>query len=77
MKPAAKPISRKTRRSKASGLRLPKASPIQNAQQNYERYLALARAQAQSGDQIAAENYFQHAEHYLRSMREAERGARQ
>jgi hypothetical protein len=35
---------------------------------NYERYLALARAEALSGDRIAAENYFQHAEHYLRSM---------
>lgn len=40
----------------------------QNAQRNYERYLALARAQAQSGDTIGAENYYQHAEHYFRSM---------
>jgi hypothetical protein len=40
----------------------------QNAQRNYERYLALARAEALSGDRIAAENYFQHAEHYLRLM---------
>jgi len=64
------------RRSKAPGLRLPKASPTQNAQQNYERYLALGRAQALSGDRIAAENYFQHAEHYLRSMREDARAAR-
>ena len=72
-------MSRKTsiRRSKASGLRPPKASPGQNAQQNYERYLALARAQVLTGDQVAAENYFQHAEHYLRSMREAAQGARQ
>ena len=38
---------------------------------------ALARAQALTGDRIAAENYFQHAEHYLRSMREAASGARQ
>jgi len=37
---------------------------------HYERYLALARAEALKGDRIAAENYFQHAEHYLRSMRE-------
>jgi hypothetical protein len=42
----------------------------QDAQRNYERYLALARAEALNGDRIAAENYFQHAEHYLRSMRE-------
>ena len=40
----------------------------QNAQRNYERYLALAQAQAQSGDVIGAENYYQHAEHYFRSM---------
>ena len=40
----------------------------QNAQRNYERYLALARAEAQSGNMIGAENYYQHAEHYFRSM---------
>ena len=39
-----------------------------NAQRSYERYLALAQAQAQSGDVIGAENYYQHAEHYFRSM---------
>src|SRR6202011_3157190 len=39
-----------------------------NAQRKYERYLALAQAQAQSGDVIGAENYYQHAEHYFRSM---------
>jgi hypothetical protein len=41
-----------------------------NAQGKYECYLALARAEALKGDHIAAENYFQHAEHYLRSMHE-------
>ena len=40
----------------------------QNAARSYERYLALAQAQAQSGDLIGAENYYQHAEHYYRSM---------
>jgi hypothetical protein len=39
-----------------------------NAQRGYERYLALAQAQARSGDVIGAENYYQHAEHYFRSM---------
>jgi hypothetical protein len=39
-----------------------------NAQRNYERYLALARAEAQSGNTVAAENYYQHAEHYFRLM---------
>jgi hypothetical protein len=36
--------------------------------QSYERYLALARAEAQNGNIVAAENYYQHAEHYFRSM---------
>ena len=39
-----------------------------DAQRNYERYLALARAEAQSGNTVAAENYYQHAEHYFRTM---------
>ena len=29
-----------------------------NAQRSYERYLALAQAQAQSGDIVGAENYY-------------------
>jgi Domain of unknown function (DUF4167) len=40
----------------------------QNAQRSYERYIALARAEALSGNAIGAENYYQHAEHYFRSM---------
>jgi len=39
-----------------------------NAYQVFERYLALAREAAASGDGIAAENFFQHAEHYFRIM---------
>ena len=46
----------------------PEPKSSQNAQRSYERYLALARAKAQSGDMIGAENYYQHAEHYFRSM---------
>jgi hypothetical protein len=45
----------------------PKSS--QNAQRNYERCLALARAEAQIGNTVGAENYYQYAEHYFRSMR--------
>jgi Domain of unknown function (DUF4167) len=37
---------------------------------NYERYLALARDAAQRGDNIEAENLYQHAEHYFRQMRD-------
>ena len=42
---------------------------FQIAQRNYERYLALARAEAQIGNTVGAENYYQYAEHYFRSMR--------
>ena len=40
----------------------------QTAQRNYERYLALARAEALIGNTVGAENYYQHAEHYFKSM---------
>ncbi len=39
-----------------------------NARQVMEKYLALAREASSAGDRIAAEGYFQHAEHYLRLM---------
>ncbi len=39
-----------------------------NARQVYEKYLTLARDAQSSGDRIAAEAYFQHAEHYFRIM---------
>ena len=52
----------------ASNAGRPDSNGSQNAQRSYERYLALARAEAQSGNVIAAENYYQYAEHYFRSM---------
>lgn len=52
----------------------PEAKGSQNAQRNYERYLALAQAESLSGNRVEAENYYQHAEHYFRSMA-ADRGA--
>lgn len=39
-----------------------------NAYQVFEKYVALAREAASSGDRIAAENFYQHAEHYFRIM---------
>jgi hypothetical protein len=36
------------------------------ARQIFERYVTLAREAATSGDRIAAENLYQHAEHYFR-----------
>ena len=45
-----------------SNIARPVSRDSQNAQRSYERYLALAQAQAQSGDVIGAENYYQHAD---------------
>jgi hypothetical protein len=39
-----------------------------NAYQVFERYVALAREATSAGDRVAAENYYQHAEHYFRIM---------
>jgi Domain of unknown function (DUF4167) len=41
-----------------------------DAKARYLRYLAMARAAAQAGDAVEAENFYQHAEHYFRLMRE-------
>ena len=37
-----------------------------SARQIFERYVALAREATANGDRIAAENFYQHAEHYFR-----------
>jgi hypothetical protein len=42
-----------------------------------EKYLQLARDAQTSGDPISAENYFQHAEHYLRLIATAQEQFRQ
>jgi hypothetical protein len=60
------------RSAKFSTNRPPRRADVQDprqAQRNYETYLDLARAETLKGDPIAAENYFQHAEHYFRTMR--------
>ena len=61
------PFSNRAKRW-ASNVTRPEVMDSQNAQRSYERYLALAQAQAQLGDVVGAENYYQHAEHYFRSM---------
>lgn len=48
-----------------------------NAYQVLEKYLALARDAASAGDRIAAENYYQHAEHYYRVINANNEGHRQ
>jgi hypothetical protein len=64
----ATPFASRPKRWTSSAERPQHKSP-QNAQRNYERYLALARAEAQIGNTVGAENYYQYAEHYFRSMR--------
>jgi hypothetical protein len=39
-----------------------------NAYQVFERYIAMAREASSGGDRVAAENLYQHAEHYYRIM---------
>jgi hypothetical protein len=46
----------------------------QSAQRNYERYMELARAEAVAGNVVGAENYYQHAEHYFRTMNAGQEG---
>jgi hypothetical protein len=46
----------------------PKPNGFGSAQRSYERYLALAQEEVRCGNIVAAENYYQHAEHYYRSM---------
>ena len=41
-----------------------------NAKKSYDSYLALAREAASRGDPIGAENFYQHAEHFLRLLKE-------
>lgn len=65
-KPAASFATRSKRWTSSATRIEPKNS--QNAQRSYDRYIALARAEVLSGDIIGAENFYQHAEHYLRSM---------
>ena len=42
--------------------------------QIFERYVALAREASTGGDRVAAENLYQHAEHYFRIMNAANEG---
>ena len=64
---SATPFANRSKRW-TSNVARPELGGSETAQRSYERYLTLAQAQARSGDRIGAENYYQHAEHYLRSM---------
>jgi hypothetical protein len=65
-RPAGSPASRPQRWAPSAPR--PELRGSHNARRNYDRYLALAQAELQAGDRVAAENYYQHAEHYFRSM---------
>ena len=47
-----------------------------NAYQVLEKYLAMARDATAAGDRIAAENFYQHAEHYFRMINAQQEGHR-
>ena len=47
------------------------------AQQLFEKYLQLGRDATGSGDRVAAEAYFQHAEHYFRILNAMAQAAQQ
>jgi hypothetical protein len=63
----SKPTTHSTPRS---GSTPTPSDKLRNARQSHERYLALGHAALTAGDRIAAENLYQHAEHYFRIMRE-------
>ena len=64
---SARQFTNRSKQWTSNGVR-PELRGHQNAQRSYERYLALAKAQAQADDIVGAENYYQHAEHYFRPM---------
>jgi hypothetical protein len=60
---------RANRLTSGSARQRPGQSQGVNAKARYVRYVAMARAAAQAGDVVEAENCYQHAEHYFRVMR--------
>ena len=46
----------------------------QNASKLIEKYSDLAREALSNGDKILSENYFQHADHYLRRFNDKDKG---
>jgi Domain of unknown function (DUF4167) len=65
-RPPGPRVDRSNRRPSNSSR--PEQKNPHDARRNYERYLALAQAEAQIGNSIGAENYYQYAEHYFRLM---------
>lgn len=67
--PAAGPISGSSRRSERKSNTIPNVQKV-DFKARYERYMALAQAAKSTGDAVEIENYYQHAEHYFRLMKE-------
>jgi hypothetical protein len=65
-----RPVGSFAAQSKGTNMSVIRSSSngFQSAQRSYERYLALAQEEARSGNVVGAENYYQHAEHYFRSL---------
>ena len=69
---ASRPQDPRRANQRPPGIR-PPGNPryaVQNARNNYERYITMAKDAARRGEVIEAENFYQHAEHYFRVMRE-------
>jgi len=69
---ASRPQGPRSANHRPPGIR-PPGNPrhaVQNARNNYERYTTMAKDAARRGEVIEAENFYQHAEHYFRVMRE-------
>lgn len=41
----------------------------ENPKAHFDRYIKLAEAAATQGEKVDAQNYYQHAEHYFRTMK--------
>jgi len=63
------PFSGFSRRSDRKLSKVP-GVPGVDLKARYERYMALAHAAKSTGDLVEIENYYQHAEHYFRMMKE-------
>jgi hypothetical protein len=69
-----RPQQRRASESVAGFHRNPQRTPNapgpeqRSSQRNYQHYIELARAEAAGGNTVGAENYYQYAEHYFRTM---------
>jgi Domain of unknown function (DUF4167) len=68
--PQRKPSGRSPQQTAKSGQR-DRDNTVVGWKRRLEHYLAQAQTATASGDTIGAENYYQHAEHYLRMIRSA------